>query len=218
MLSSFIFVLIAVVQFSYRALITLWLRLDAKAGGIGWDSEVNPGIMNSLSGFIVMFAPLLLTDTLQQKFGLRKACSFVALALILPLMLVSLASALDGIAMWAYLVFMNGSAVALTTIMVSVVSIAVSNSVLHSVAGTAIGITQAVVAFSRAIGNGGTAFLFGLLQNEGFDFPFDFHLLFVVNVLVLVAVVALFWAGLDERIEKRKKAEVNVEMPLLSKG
>ena len=195
---------------------TLWLRLDPRSGGIGWDTEVNPGLMNSLSGFIVMFAPLMLTDTLQQKFGVRKACSLVALGLVFPLLLVSLASAMDGWTMWAYLVLMNGLAVALTSIMVSIVSIAVSNSVLSGVAGTALGITQAVVAFSRAIGNGGTAFLFGVLQSEGFEFPFDFHLLFGVNVVVLGAVVVLFFVGLDSGIEKRKK--VDVEIPLLSKG
>jgi hypothetical protein len=118
--------------------------------------------------------------------------------------------------MWTWLVVMNGLAVALVTIMVSIISIAVSNSVLSNVAGTAIGITQAVVAFSRAFGNGGSALMFGSLQTAEFGFPFDFHLLFAGNCLVLAVVVVMINCLLDENIEKRKKQEV--EIPLLTKS
>ena len=48
------------VQFSYRTLVSLWLKTDRALGGIGWRSELSPGVMNALGGVLVAFVPFLL--------------------------------------------------------------------------------------------------------------------------------------------------------------
>lgn len=171
--------------------------------------------MNCFSGFIVMLLPLMFTDRIERRFGIRYSCILVSCLTVLPLSIISYGYALSGFWLMTFLIVFNGLCVAFTTVLVSIISIAVSNTVASDVAGIAIGLTQAFVNLSRGIGNGGTAILFGYLQNKTLGLPFDFHILFFCIIAVLIIVCCLLRFTLDDTIEKRKKT--STELPLIDK-
>ena len=213
LLSTLTFFCIGFSQFSYRSLLALWLNLDKEDDGIGWKTELMPGIMSCLSGLIVMLLPLMLTDKIERRLGIRYGCLLVACLAALPLGIISYGYLLTGFWLFLFLIVCNGLCVAFTTISISIISIGVSNSVTSDMAGIAIGLTQAAVSLSRGLGNGTTAMLFGYLQNKTSGSVFDFHILFFGLICVLLLASCLLKFSLDDTIEKRKKN--STELPLL---
>ena len=204
--SSLILFLSIFIQYCFRTLISLWLRLEPSRGGMGWKTAEETGKMNALSGIISMSFPLLVTDFLKQKYGVRKTCILLSLWVILPNSLISYSKDFHK-AYYIVLVLCNGFCIAFFTVYLSIISIAVSNCVDNKVAGTAIGFSQAVVAFARAAATSGTAFIFGFLQEGGFNLPSGHHFLFHLSDFYLVLIIFLIIYVLDKRVEKREVAE-----------
>ena len=109
------------VQYEFRTLISLWLKLDKSKGGMGWDITQKPGLMSMTSGFISMILPLLLTNTLKQKLGIRMACLLLSCLIIIPNTLVPFSVNLPKGAVWACLVICQGLFIALCTIFLSII-------------------------------------------------------------------------------------------------
>ena len=215
LLSTSIYVCAAFAQYWYKAILALWVRLDRSKGGLGWDSELNPGLMNGLSGVFLLFFPMLFTSRIQVKFGLRGGFVLLAFLHVVPLCIISYGYYLTDIWLMVFLILNNGLVNAFTTVLMSYSSIAISNSVHGSVAGAAIGMAQAFSALGRAIGNGAGSNSFGYLQSKDFGFPFDFHLTYFFTALVMLAMGGIMRFMLDEGIEKRKVSQV--EIPLIKK-
>lgn len=192
-------------QYTFRTLISLWVKLDESKCGMGWNDPTNPGRMNMTSGVISMILPLVLTNVLKQKFGIRTTCMLLCVWIIVPNSTISYTLKLPDELEWTLLVAFNGLTIAFFTIFLSIVSIAVSNAVDSSVAGTAIGVSQSVVAGSRALSTAGTALLFGYLQRFDLEFPFDSHFLFLLNDGILCITMIAAWLLLGRSVENRIK-------------
>lgn len=207
--------MIALSQYWYKSILALWLRLDQTNQGLGWDTEFTPGLMNALSGFILLFFPIIFTSRIQNKFGVRGGLIFLAFLHVIPLTCISYGYLISDSWLMIFLVVMNGLLNALTTVLLSFISICVSNSVTGTVAGAAIGLAQAFSALGRGVGNWTGAILFGYLVEENFGFPFDFHLTFFLVIFIVLSVAGITKVFFDESIEKRKTNKV--EIPLIKK-
>lgn len=201
------------VQYEFRTLISLWLKLDETKGGMGWNDSEKPGMMNMTSGFISMLLPLLFTNTLKQKMGIRMACLFLSVLIMIPNTFAPFTVHLPEEVLWASLVICNGLFIALCTIFLSIISIALSNAVNSDMAGIAIGMSQSVVSGSRALSTSGTALLFGYMQEFTFPFPFDSHFLFLLNNVFCSFTILSILYLLNPRVERRRLS--TNEEPLL---
>jgi hypothetical protein len=175
--------------------------------------------MNATSGIISVALPLMITDTLKRKFGIKTSCILLSIWVIFPNTLISYTGQIGGFFEYPLLVICNGLCIALFTIYLSIISIAVTNSVETNAPGTAIGFFQAVVSFSRVTATSGTAFLFSSLQNSDFDLPTREHFIFHLSNFYLILIVFLIICFLSKRIEKRVKMQevISIEESLLER-
>lgn len=199
------------VQYSYRTLVALWIRLDYSKGGVGWDSVMKTGMLNCSSGVICMVLPLVLTDTFKNRFGIKKSCILLSVLIMIPNSFVALARMIEGVWVWTLLIFCNGFCVAICTIYLSIISIAVTNSVHESVAGAAIGLSQSIVSVSRALSSSGTAVLFGFLKENQQSYQVDVSLLFYINDLICLLTIGTVYLFIGHKSEKRKVLEEKKE-------
>lgn len=210
-----VFSALALVQFSYRILIALWVKVGYDEKGLGWETEENPGFMNGASGVFVTLLPLFCTPMLSSKFGIKKTCILLACGMIPVIFAISWSYLLTGAAQWIYVIFMNGCCVAFSTVFVSFISMGISNSVSSKVVGAAMGIAQSTVSLMRAIGSAGGALIFGWSLGWNLNFPLNSQFIFVLLDVVLVCTGVVVWRLLDGSIEKR--AKTTEEIPLIDK-
>ena len=205
--------MLAFVQFGYRILIALWVKVDNAHEGLGWSDITYPGYMNGASGVIVTIFPLLCTPLLSTKLGVCKSCLVLTPAMIPIVLAVSWTYALDGIGLWVILILLNGSCVAFSTVGVSFISIAISNSVSADIVGAAMGASQSIIAIARAVSSAGCAALFGWSLGWDLYSPFNSHFTFLVLAFILIINFGLILTYFDKSLENRqKKAE---EIPML---
>ena len=196
-------------QFSYRALVPLWAKLDHERGGLGWARERDVGLMNTLSGVVVVMLALVLTARLVSKFGLYRSLVLSEIVLS-PLMVLPLVSAsFDGLLLWVVLVVTNGLNICFSTIFISFVSIAISNSVDLAVIGLGIGFAQTVVAVLRFVSAFASAAVFGKMIESGWELGFKNYLIFGVSSLLLIANSLMIYFFLDPSIEYRREVVCN---------
>lgn len=206
---TIVYLLHAFVQFSYRTLISLWVKSDTSSGGIGWKTETNLGVVGALSGIIVALVPLILTNKFSKRFSKRNSIIILEFLHIPFLIIVSCSNLLNGVSLWIVLILCHGFIYAFITMATSFISICVTNSVPETVVGRALGITQAIASFSRSISAIFTANIFGVLVEEGYSFPLDSHLLFIINCFVLLVnawvVKSLLSNSIDLRYQEAEK-------------
>ncbi|OMJ76315.1 hypothetical protein SteCoe_24341 [Stentor coeruleus] len=213
--SLFIFGFIAIVQFAYRILMTLWVKTDRNHSGLGWETEEKVGFMNSLSGIIVTIFPLIFTPILSNSLGVIKSLILLLCSMIPIVIGISWTSELDGIPLWGLLVILNGLSIGITTVLVGFISIAVSNSVPSNITGAAMGFAQSSTALFRAFATTSTAWLYGASRQWTFGFPFDVHFAFMCIALACLIDIATIKFALDPAVEKRKQSDK--EIPLIEK-
>ena len=170
------------------------------------------GVLNCISGLICMILPLILTDTMKNRFGIKTSCMTLSLLIMIPNSVVALARALEGLWVWILLILCNGFCIATCTIYLSIISIAVTNSVHESVAGAAIGISQSIVSISRALSSSGTAVLFGFLKENQKKYPVDVYLLFYINDLICLTTLGAVYFLISQKNDKRKVREEKKEL------
>ena len=210
-----IFFLIAVVQVGYRLAFSLWLKADSEHQGIGWESVTYPGYLTAGSGVIVALFPLILTPYLSKNLGIRKTC-LLLIAIWIPLLIaIPWTYKLSGVSLWAMLIFMNGLCIAVGSVIISFISMAVSNSVESDIVGTAMGISQGSSAIARSISSSGSASLFGWSLGWDLFYPFNSQFAFIAFVLILCITWAVIFKFFDGSLEKRKAKAI--EDPLLIK-
>lgn len=193
----------------------LWVKTDTNHSGLGWETEEKTGFMNSLSGIIVTFFPLIFTPLLSNSLGVIKSLILLLSAMIPITIGISCTSELDGVPLWILLVILNGLNIGITTVLVGFISIAASNSVPSNVTGAAMGIAQSITALFRAFATTGTAWLYGESSKWTIGFPFDTHFAFIcVGLVCLVDIIAIKFY-LDPAVEKRKQSDK--EIPLIEK-
>ena len=214
LISVGIFCVLALVQFGYRILMALFLKLDPSMQGIGWDSERKPGAMNGLSGFIIMLFPLYFSSTLSEKLGIKKTLLALTVTMIPTIFTISWTYLINNnYATFSVLVLLNGICLTSSTVFVSFISIAISNSVSSNLAGSAMGISQAVVALMRALSTVSTAWLFSWSIDSALNFfPFDIHFCFFMLIFILIVDFILIKFTLDETVEKRKVKQNEVKL------
>ena len=213
LLSVGFFFMLALVQFGYRILIALWVKVDTDHEGLGWSDITYSGYMNGASGVIVTLFPLLCTPLLSTKLGIRKTCLVLTAAMIPIILAVPWTYELDGIALWVILILLNGFCVAFSTVFISFISMAISNSVSADIVGAAMGTSQSIIAIARAVSSAGFAALFGWSLGWDLYSLFISHFRFIVLALILIINFGLILTHFDKSLEKRqKKAE---EIPML---
>ena len=204
-----VFAIHAFTQFSYRALMPLWVKLEEQQGGLGWEREKDVGLMNSLSGFIVVVLPLALTSKLAKKFGVYKSLILIEIVLS-PLMVLPLvAGSFDGLLLWTVIVVTNGLNICFSIIFISFVSIAISNCVDLSVIGLGIGFAQTIVSVLRSVSAFVSAAGFGWVLTWDLDFRVKNYLMFGSNSLLLVLNSLVIYFCLDASIDFRREKVIN---------
>ena len=194
-----VFFLHAWIQFSYRTLVSLWVKSDKSLGGIGWDEERNPGIMCCLSGFIVASIPLILNKRLSKSFGVGRSIIIVEGLLIPLLILMSFNNNFQGLSLWIALIFTHGFILCCITISTSFISIGISNALGDSSAGTAFGISQGIVSLARSFSAAGSAELFR--RNVKNYFPFDSHLVFFIDSFLCIIVICYILTFIGQSLD-----------------
>jgi MFS family permease len=215
-ISVSIFCMIAVVQFSYRLLMSLWVKASRDIGGLGWQIEEYPGYMNSGSGVFIALFPFFLTPYLSHKYGVKKSCLITIFFMIPVVFLISWCYLLYGIPMWICLILLNGLSNALSTVFINFISIAVSNSVSPNITGAALGICQSVTALCRSVATGTTGVLYGSNQGWGLSFPLDSHFMFILIDIILIINFIFILTNMKPELEKRKITDE--EIPLINKN
>ena len=221
LLTLLIFGLVALVQFSFRMLLSLWIKLPLDHQGLGWDKEKNVGYVNSLGGIILIFFPLFFTPYLTATFGIKQTCMIVILSMIPITLIMPQLYLLQGPLLWISLSTCIGFFISFTTVFTSVISIAVTNSVSHDLVGRAMGICQSFVALFRSLGNA-TGVLFGFNINWNIGYPFDTHFVFYLCGFCLMSSYLILKYSLGQEIEKRKIENKDntkeIEVPLIEKN
>lgn len=202
----------AVVQLSYRLLISLWVKASRDIGGLGWQIEEYPGYMNSGSGVFIALFPFFLTPYLSKKYGVKKSCLLNISFMIPVVFLVSWCYLLYGVPMWICLILLNGLSNALSTVFISFISIAVSNSVSPNITGAALGICQSVTALCRSIATGTTGVLYGSNQGWGVPFPLDSHFMFILIDMILIVNFIFILTQMKPELEKRKITDEEISL------
>lgn len=216
-----IFGFVALVQFGFRMLLSLWIKLDQDKKGLGWESESDVGYVNSLAGIVLIFFPLYFTPYLTKKFGVKKTCMLVITAMIPIAITMPLYYFSSDVLLWILLAISIGLFISLTTVFTSVISIAVSNSVSTELVGRAMGICQGYVALFRSIANAGVGILFGLIVDWNFSYPFNVDFIFYLCAFILGVSIVLMKNYITPRIEKRQKEDEMIpekSQPLLTKN
>ena len=211
-----VFCFVALVQIGYRLIFSLWLKADHEHQGIGWDSVTYPGYLTAGSGVIVALFPLLFTPYLSKTFGIRKSC-LILIGIWIPLLIaIPWTYKLSGVSLWAMLIFMNGLCIAVGSVIISFISMAVSNSVESDIVGTAMGISQGSSAIARFISSSGSPSLFGWSLEWDLFYPFNSQFTFIVLVLIVCVTWVVIYKFFDDSLEKRKIKPI--EDPLLIKA
>lgn len=182
---------------------SLWLKTDENLGGVGWKSEVNPGIMNSLGGIIVATLPFLVNPYLSKNYKSVKSSMILNLMPIPFLIVISCCNLLNGAVQWAVLVVCHGMLISLVTMGTSFISICVTNSLPTSTIGRGIGVSQTFASLARSITSTVSALIYGSLLSQHYSFPFDTHFLFILNCLILALNALLIKCFVSKSLEMR---------------
>ena len=213
--SILIFFLLALVQVGYRLTFALWVKVDYEHQGLGWSSVTYPGYLSAGSGLIVASFPLLFTPILSKTFGIRKTCLILLGGLVPVLSIIPWTYKLSGVSLWIILIFLNGMCTTASSVSISFISMAISNSVGSDIVGTAMGISQSASAMARCISSAGAASLFGWSLGWNLFYPFNSQFTFIILVLILGLAMIIIFKFFDSSVEKRKANEI--EDPLLIK-
>jgi hypothetical protein len=189
------------VQFSYRTLISLWIKTDKSLGGIDWADERKPGIMCCFSGCIVATLPFFINKRLNTLLGVGKSIMFCEAALIPFLIAIPFYNLLNEQALWVLLILTHGLILCFITISTSFISIGISNAVGDGSAGAGFGISQGIVSLSRSFSAAGSAEIYR--KTIGGDFPFDSRFAFFIDSLVCVVVVIFVWITIGQSLDTK---------------
>lgn len=198
-----VFSIHACAQFAFRSIMPLWIKSDKESGGLGWESEQETGLMNSLSGLFVAIIPIFLTPRLSAKLGLYKSLYVVEMFLIPFMVLPVLSVYFKGNWVWVVLIFTNGLNVCLSTIFISLISITISNSVEFSITGLAVGISQTFAETARTMSAFGAPALFGKISSLDLKFPFNSRILFFLITCLLFSNCLIIYNRLNSSVETR---------------
>ena len=201
----------AFVQFSYRTLISLWIKAEINIGGLGWSEAKEPGLMYFCSGFIVSIFPLFMTKRFNKFFGVGRSIIYIELFLIPLLSSIPFNNYLSGPLLWICLIINHGLILSLITMVTSFVSIGITNSVNESYAGTAFGLTQGIVSVSRTLSAPGAAEVFRRSVHN--SFPFDCHLAFFIDGLLALWIAFYVKIMIGETLDKKSLAVKNESFP-----
>ena len=204
LLALLIFGLVAFVQFGFRMVMALWIKLSPNSQGLGWTSEADVGYVNSMGGVILIFFPLFGTPYLTKAFGIRQTCMIVILLMVPITLIMPQLWVTHGVLLWTLLAFQIGCFISFTTVFTSVISIAITNSVSSDLVGRAMGLCQSFVALFRALANFVIGYLFGISISWDLAYPLDTHFLFYLCGGILGIAYCMTKYGFDKGIEQRK--------------
>ena len=217
LLTITIFGMVGFVQFGFRIIMALWIKLPEDQSGLGWATEENVGYVNAMAGIVLIFFPLYFTPYLNTTYGVKKTCIMVVAAMFPIVILVPEFRHLHGVGLWFCLSVSIGFFISFTTVFTSTISIAITNSVSQDLVGRAMGISQSYVALFRALANACAGWLLGVVLDWDFPFPADVHLVFYIAAILLLMAVVMMNFGMGAEIEKRKvEKDYNITIPLIS--
>ncbi|CAG9312749.1 unnamed protein product [Blepharisma stoltei] len=190
---------------SFQEVFPLWCRALMKNGGLGWESEGDIGIIQSLGGGFVIIFQLFLVWKIVNKLGILMVLRLFWGICVLDFICIPNTYKLQDEMLWIVLVPLYVIFAIIQTSALTVMTIGINNSVELSVIGIANGIAQSAVSFSRFIGPLLAGCIFGWSLNNELGYPFNSHLIF--NLISLLGLLCIFLSiFLDESINKRQKS------------
>ena len=206
MLTIFLYSLFSVVTLSIDEVLPLWVKTPKDLGGLSMSIKTF-SIVISVSALITLPFSMNAFQLLEKCVGGVRAHHIAVTALIPVCILIPTATALSDVPAAVYLGFLNFILRVFISAVFAALSMFTNNSVTPEYLGAINGLALSVCSIFRAVAPiyGGTVFAASLNSHT---FPFDYHLVFILNGIALVLCVLI---GLLIPKSLNKKKEVKLE-------
>ena len=204
MLITLLYSLFSVVTMSLDEVLPLWGKTPHELGGLSMSIR-KFSIIVSVSALLTIPFSVFVFQLLEKCVGGLRAFHIAIIVLIPVCILIPVATALSDVAVAVYLGLLNIILRVFMSVVFAALSMFTNNSVTPEYLGAVNGLSLSMCSVFRAIAPiyGGTVFAVSLNSHT---FPFDYHLIFVLNGIVLLLCV-LFGLFMPKSLNKKKKVE-----------
>ena len=204
MLTILLYSIFSLVTMSLDEVLPLWSKTPHDLGGLSMSIR-KFSIIISVSALLTLPFSLSAFHLLERCVGGLRAYHIAVTVLIPVLILLPTAAALPDVATMVYLGFLNLVLRVFVSVVFAALAMFTNNSVSPEYLGAVNGLSLSMCSVFRAIAPiyGGTVFAVSLNSHT---FPFDFHLIFILNGIALVLCI-LFGLLMPKSLNSKKKVK-----------